>query len=238
MNKKIQKIIAIFLLCILTSFNVAWAEEAINVTPQKEPLKDSVELSRIKKVIPKDEILKLKFAQKFNANKAVVGDKVNFVLAEDLISNDGKVFLPKETLFIGVVEKQIKSKSFNRNARILLTIKQVKLPSGELVSISARVNKKKGELKSPVIANLPKLMFEAVAILGAGMIAATVVIIAAVSTIATGGLAGIVMIAPVMAVTASLGVVICTASKGVNYKASPGKPIQFVLQDDMEIYLN
>lgn len=234
MKKNIKKIIASFLLCILASFNVAFASESINAPVQKEPLKDSVEIAKVKFIIPKDSMIKLAFAQKFNANKVAVGDKVNFVLPEDLVAENGKVLLPKGTNFIGIVEKQVKSKSFNRNARAFVIIKQVQLPSGELKDISAKIARKNGELKSPFIANLPKLILEAGVIAGVGMTAAAIVIAYTLASIFSGGIGAIVLLAPVTAATAGLGVIVCTTSKGINYKASAGKIIPFILQNDLE----
>jgi len=233
-----QKIVATFLLFVMATFNAAFAQETINAPEQNMPLKDSVEISKVKVIIPKNSKINLAFAQKFNANKAQVGDKVNFILSENLLSNDGKIALPKGTEFIGVVENQVKAKSFNRNARALIVIKQAKLPSGEMINLNANVNKKKGELKSPFYANLPKLILEVGVVAGIGMAAMAIVIGYAIASVFTGGIAAIALLPVVTGAAAGLGVIVCTTSKGVNYKASAGKVIPFVLQNDLELYLN
>ncbi len=238
MKKTFQKVTATFLLFVMATFNSAFTQEAISVPEQNMPLKDSIEISKVKVIIPKNSQMKLAFAQKFNANKAQVGDKVDFVLSENLLSSDGKIALQKGTEFIGVVENQVKAKSFNRNARALVVIKQVKLPSGQTINLSANVDKKKGELKSPAYANLPKIILELGVIAGAAMVAMAAVVAYAVGTVFTGGIAAVALFPVITGTAAGLGVLICTVNKGVNYKASPGKTVTFILQNDLELYLN
>lgn len=194
----------------------------------KKTVINTVNIKEDKVIISKGNVIKIAFADTFSTKTAKVGDKVTFVLQEDLKTVEGRVLLPAGTQFIAAVTELTPSKAWNRNAKVVLSINEIALMDGTTGTIEARVSDEAGILKRSGWAATGKAALWTVGLfgVGAGIGAA---IGAAASAVGTGCLAiG-------MPVGGGLGLIIGSASKGLNYNAKPGKEIFVKLTQDLEI---
>lgn len=189
---------------------------------------NTVNIKEDKVVISKGNVIKIAFADEFSTKTAKVGDKVTFVLQEDLKTVEGRALLPAGTQFIATVTELTPTKVWNRNAKVILSLNEIALTDGTTGTIEARVSEDAGILKRSGWAATGKAALWTVGLfgVGAGIGAA---IGAAASAVGTGCLAiG-------MPVGGGLGLIIGSASKGLNYNAKPGKEIYIKLTQDLEI---
>lgn len=189
---------------------------------------NTVNITDKKATIAQGNVIKIAFAQSFSTKTAKVGDKVTFVLKEDLKTEEARVLLPAGTKIIATVQEVIPTKVWNRNAQVLLSLGEIVLPDGTTGNISAKVHSKNAMLKRSAWAATGKAALWTVGLfgVGAGIGAA---IGAAASAVGTGCLAiG-------MPVGGGLGVIIGSASKGLNYNAKAGKTIYIELTQDLDI---
>ncbi len=250
MKKELRKFCALFLLASFISINnfslsacaetTAPANEIkpvsqIQIKSQVEhlPSYDKTEINTVnitskKATISQGNVIKIAFAQSFSSKTAKVGDKVDFILKEDLKTEEGRVLLPATTKIIATVKEVIPTKIWNRNAQVLLSIGDIVLPDGTTGTISAQVHSKNATLKRSSWAAVGKASLWTVGLfgIGAGVGAA---IGAAADAVGTGCLAiG-------MPVGGGLGLILGSVTKGLNYKAKPGKTIYIELTQDLDI---
>ncbi len=181
-----------------------------------------------KATIKKGNILKITFAEHFSTKTAKIGDKVRFILKEDLKTAESRVLLPEGTQIIATVTDVTPTKIWNRNAKVLLSLGDVELPNGTKGTIAAKVHAKEAVLKKSSWAAVGKASLWTVGLfgIGAGIGAA---IGAAADAVGTGCLAiG-------MPVGGGLGLIIGSMTKGLNYNAKPGKTIYIELTEDLDI---
>ena len=153
-----KRLLSLFLLMSMVSFCPAFAEVTVgsDKTPQPviEHLKDGkgqIDVVRVfndKIVLSEGVIFNIAFAQEFTTKGLKVDDKVNFIIKEQLQTKEGRLILPAETQIIATVKSLEPKKSFNRNAKLLLSMGEIVLPNGQTGTISASVNKKNGILFS------------------------------------------------------------------------------------------
>lgn len=237
-----KKVFSTLLLTSLLSFNMAafadinLATEQAKSTPQPviEHLKNgkgqikTVRIFEDKAVLVKGNIIKIAFAQDFTTKGIKVGDKVNFVLKENLETKEGRIILPAGTQIIATAKEFEAAKSFNRNAKLLLEIGDLVLPNGQTGTISAQVNAKNGILKRSGWNIFAKISEWTVGLLGVGA--------GAGAAIAAGsGAVGVGCLAIGLPIGAGVGLITGVVTPGINYRAKAGKEISIVLVDDLDI---
>ncbi len=255
MKKDWKKINATLLLCAFISFNnlscTALAQEQVqqpaaesqsqntiykgSVQSTIEHLPnyrkteiDTVNISANKATINKGNVIKIAFAQHFSTKTAKKGDRITFVLKESLKTIENRVLLPEGTKIIGTVEEVIPSKIWNRNAQALISLNDVILPDGTTGTLSAKVHAKNAMLKRSGWAATGKAALWTVGLFGVGA-GVGAAIGAAASAVGTGCLAiG-------MPVGGGVGLITGSLTKGLNYKAKPGKTIYIELTEDLDI---
>lgn len=248
MNIVWKKLCAYALTVSIVTFNFAPAVSADVNTAQKENASfqikvqsniehlpnyrktgiDTVNVKTDKATIAKGNVIKIAFAEKFSTKTAKQGDKVTFVLKKDLRTKEERVLLPEGTKFIATVQEVHPTKVWNRNAAAALSLGEIILPDGTQGSIEAQVSTKNGALKRSGWAATGKAALWTVGLfgVGAGIGAA---IGAAASAVGVGCLAiG-------MPVGGGLGLIVGSATKGLNYNAKPGKTIYIELTQDLDI---
>lgn len=189
---------------------------------------DTVNVRADKATIAKGNVIKIAFAERFSTKTAKPGDKVTFVLKEDLKTKEERVLLPSGTKFIATVQEVNPSKVWNKNASAVLSLGEVLLPDGTQGSIEAQVSTKNGKLKRSGWAATGKAALWTVGLFGAGA-GIGAAIGAAASAVGVGCLAiG-------MPVGGGLGLIAGSATKGLNYNAKPGKTIYIELTQDLDI---
>lgn len=198
---------------------------------QKNKYLNTVRIQDNKAVITQGNILKIKFAQEFSSKTAKTGDKVIFILDEDLMTQESTKLFPSGTQIIATVQGVEPPAMWNKNAKVLLSLGEIKLPNGQSGTINARIYSKDSTLKRSGWATFGKISGLTVGGfgLGAGVGAGIGAIAHAV---------GIGCFAIGMPVGGGLGLIIGAVTPGVQYKVKPGKTIQVQLTQDLQIHLN
>ena len=80
-----------------------------------------------KATIKKGNILKITFAEHFSTKTAKIGDKVRFILKEDLKTAENRILLPEGTQIIATVTDITPTKIWNRNVYLCINLKSLKL---------------------------------------------------------------------------------------------------------------
>lgn len=249
MKKDFKRIVASFILASFISLNSLTLSVAANdeipqapsqvfrggVQASTEHLPDyrktdvnTVYISEEKATISRGNVLKIAFAQKFSTKTAKSGDAIEFVLKKDLKTKENRTLLPEGTKITGTVQEVKPVAKWNRNATALLKLDTVVLPNGQSGSISARLKTKNAVLKKSAIAATGKAAIWTVGLFGVGAGLG-----AAIGAIA--GTAGTGCLVFGMPIGGGLGLIIGSATKGLNYNAKPGKTIYIELSQDLDI---
>lgn len=204
------------------------ATEHLNVS-KKAPV-NTVTVTNFRKVICEKNLLAVAFESKFNSKCAHCGDVVNFVIPQNLYTNEGTLVLPGCTKLVAEVINLQKPKWFNKNARVGLNFKCLILPDGRVMPISARPFTKDCQLKEGPWMTTGKIVLSTVTfgIIGAGA-GIGFGFIPSPTKLGVGLAAGI---------PAGCGVGLLTAliSKGLQYKAKAGEQILIILTCDTSVY--
>ena len=111
----------------------------ISATPNKN-LAGSVISSRLKTVrVRKGTILRLRLLQVVNTTTVREGEAFNATLDEALYGTEGRVLLPKGSVFRGRVVEVLPNKFFGRGASFRLDFDHVTLPNGEVQPVALQV---------------------------------------------------------------------------------------------------
>lgn len=237
-----KKLLSTLMLCSLVSVNTAAFAE-INLaadqakTPEQpviETLKNGkgeVNIVRVfedKVVLVKGNVIKIAFAQEFTTKGLKEGDKVNFILKENLQTKQGRLVLPIGTQIIATAVKIESAQSFNRNAKVLLSMGDLVLPNGQTGTLSAQVNSKNGMLKRSGWNIFAKISEWTVGLLGVGA--------GAGAAIAAGsGAVGVGCLAIGLPIGAGVGLIVGAVTPGINYHVKAGKEIPVVIAEDLDI---
>jgi len=239
-----KKLLSTLMLLSLVSVNsAAFAEinaaadkSSFQPQPVIENLKNSksevntVRIFEDKVVLVKGNVIKIAFAQEFTTKGLKEGDKVNFVLKDNLQTKQGTLLLPAGTQIIANTEKIEPAKSFNRNAKVLLSMGDLILPNGQKGTISAQVKSKNGMLKRSGWNIFAKISEWTVGLLGVGA--------GAGAAIAAGsGAVGIGCLAIGLPIGAGVGLIVGSTTPGINYHVKAGKEIPVLLTEDLDIIL-
>ncbi len=211
--KKFMSLFLLLALCIMNTLPVfAEVEQKVYVH----------NLNGVEK-IESNSVIKLAFAQDFNVNESEVGQRIKFVLTEQITDSDNTV-LPQGTRFIGHVMSKENSKFGFRRARANVVIDRLILPSGKEYIIYTEAQK--GDLVAPAALNAAKGVGMTTAAAGVCVFGAMAI---AIECLSIGGM----ILAPYTG--AAVGGAIALSSKGLNCKAKSGTPFVIVLKHPIEM---
>lgn len=196
---------------------------------KKAPV-NTVSITNLRKVICENNVLAISFECKFFSKTAHAGDVVNFVLKENLYTDEGTLLLPANTKFVAEVIKIESPKWFNKNARVNLAFRNIVLPDCRVIPFCAKPFTKDGKLKEGPWMTAGKLTLSTLTmgILGAG----AGVGFAFIPNPAKIG-AGLAIGIPV---GCGVGLATGLITKGLHYKAKSGEQIFIILTTDTSIY--
>lgn len=234
-----KKFIASLMTFCLLGINVSALAESCNCTERvisqehfcinkKAPV-NTVTVTNYRKIICKKNVIAIAFECKFCSKKACAGDVINFVIPQNLYTEEGTLVLPACSKVVGEIIKMQQPKWFNKNARVTLIFRCIILPDGRIMPINARPFTKDCTLKEGPWMTTGKIVLSTVTfgILGAGA-GAGFGFIPSPTKIGVGLAAGI---------PAGCGVGLLTAliSKGLHYKTKAGEQIYIIFMEDASI---
>lgn len=204
------------------------AVEHLNV--HKKSPNNTVNITNMRKVICENNVLLIEFDSKYFSKKSCAGDIVNFVIDQDLYTEEGTLVLPACTKLVAQVINIQNPKWFNKHARVDLQFKNVVMPDGRVFPICAKPFTKDGKLKEGpwMTAGNLALCTLTFGVLGAG----AGVGFAFIPTPAKIG-AGLAIGIPV---GCAVGLATGLITPGLHYKAKQGEQIFIILTDDASIY--
>ena len=196
----------------------------------KKAPKNTVTITNCRKIICAKNVIAVVFDCKFSSKCARAGDVVNFVIPQNLYTEEGTLVLPACTKVVAELIKVQQPKWFNKNARVTPLFKCVILPDGRVMPINARPFTKDCTLKEGPWMTTGKIVLSTVTfgILGAGA-GAGFGFIPSPTRIGTGLAAGI-------PTGCGIGLLTALISKGLHYKAKAGEEIFIIFTDDASIY--
>ena len=199
------------------------AVEHLNVS-KKAPV-NTVNITTTKNIINKDNLLEVEFSEKYWSKLSKTGEYVHFDVAENIYTKEGTLVLPEGTKLIAEVTEIIKPKVFNKNARVKFNFRQIILPSGQTVNISA-IPYKDGYLKEGPWMTTGKLAAWTVGlgIIGAGA-GTGFAFIPAKAALGTGFAIGI-------PVGCGVGLITGLVTPGLHYRAKCGEDVLIILNND------
>jgi len=202
------------------------AVEHLNVS-KKAPV-NTVNITTTKNIISKDNLLEVEFSEKYWSKLSKTGEYVHFDVAENIYTKEGTLVLPEGTKLIAEVTEIIKPKVFNKNARVKFNFRQIILPSGQTVNISA-IPYKDGYLKEGPWMTTGKLAAWTVGlgIVGAGA-GTGFAFIPAKAALGTGFAIGI-------PVGCGVGLITGLVTPGLHYRAKRGEDVLILLNNDTAI---
>ncbi|MBR1908646.1 S-layer homology domain-containing protein [bacterium] len=202
------------------------AVEHLNVS-KKAPV-NTVNVTNIRNIICKNNLLEVEFSERYWSKLSKTGEYVHFDVEQNIYTQEGTLVLPEGTKLIAEVTEIIPPKKFNKNARVKFNFRQIILPSGQTINISA-VPYKDGYLKEGPWMTTGKL---AAWTLGLGIIGAGAgtgfAFIPAKAAIGTGLAIGI-------PVGCGVGLVTGLVTPGLHYRAKCGENVLILLNDDTSI---
>ncbi len=98
-------------------------DEILEVSPKA--LDNAVKSYNVKMVVQPYNLAPVHFGADFNSYKAAIGDKVEFISEEDLVTNQGTLVYPKGTTIVGTVIQKEKSKWLDREHKCTLDIAKI-----------------------------------------------------------------------------------------------------------------
>ncbi|GBF23031.1 S-layer homology domain [Candidatus Gastranaerophilus sp. (ex Termes propinquus)] len=107
-----------------------------------------VEIWNIKLLVEAGNVFPAKFESNINSKSqsTKVGDLVNFVVVDDIYTNENTLVIPAQTRFDASVVKIEKTKWKEKNSKALLTLNKAKLPDGTVIPVAAVPLTKSGKL--------------------------------------------------------------------------------------------
>lgn len=195
---------------------------------KKAPV-NTVVITNYRKILCANNILEIFFECKFNSKCANTGDVINFVIPQNLYTQEGTLVLPCGTKIVAEITQLQKPKWFNKNARVTLTFRCIVLPDGRVMPLCAKVFTKDGTLKEGPWMTTGKIVLCTVTlgIIGAGA-GAGFGFIPSPTHIGVGLAAGI-------PTGCGVGLLTALISKGLQYKAKAGERVYIILNTDTSI---
>ena len=195
----------------------------------KDAPNNKVQITNLRKVIQKANVLVVAFDEKFFSKRHSAGDIVNFVVPEALYTDEGTQLLPKDTKIVAEVTRIEKPRKFNKNARVHLIFKSIVTPDGQCYEMCGRPFTKDHTLKEGPWMTFWKLFLSTVSmgIIGAGA-GTGFAFIPNPAKLGVGFAVGI-------PVGCSVGLVLGLLTPGLHYKAKKGEQVMVILIDDTSI---
>ncbi len=191
---------------------------------------NEVQVTNLRKIIMKDNVLRIAFDQKYWSKKSHVGDCVNFVFKEGVYTTEGTLVIPANTYITGEVISLQKPKWFNKNARVGVKFRTMVLPSGKTYAIDADPFTKDRKLKEGPWMTFGKVLSWTVGLgavgTGAGIGFGFIPNPAKLGT-------GVAIGTPI---GCSVGLVLGLVTPGLHYKAKKGENILIILNDDTSVW--
>lgn len=202
--------------------------EHLNVS--KKALNNVVTITDMRKIVGEKNLLAVAFDAKFNSKTHQSGDIINFVVPQNLYTVEGTLVFPANTKMVAEIINIQSPKWFNKNARVDLLFRNIVLPDGRVMEMSAKPFTKDGLLKEGPWSTAGKLTLSTLTmgIVGAGA-GVGFSFIAKPAAIGTGLAIGI-------PVGCTVGLVVGLVTKGLHYKTKAGEKILIELTRDASVY--
>ena len=202
--------------------------EHLNVT-DKAPC-NAVTVTNLRKIILKDNVLRIAFDEKYWSKKSQAGDIVQFVFKEGVYTEEGTLVIPQGSGLTAEVTHIQKPKWFNKNARVSMKFRELTLPNGKAYAIDADPFTKDGTLKEGPWMTFAKVLGWTVGLgaigTGAGVGFAFIPNPAVIGR-------GIAIGTPI---GCGVGLLLGFVTPGLHYKAKCGENILIILNEDTSIY--
>ena len=204
--------------------------EHLNVT-EKAPC-NAVTITNLRKIILKDNVLRISFDEKYWSKKSNAGDIVHFVFKDGVYTEEGSLVIPQDSCLVAEVTNIQKPKWMNKNARVSMKFRQIVLPDGKTYNIDADPFTKDRTLKEGPWMTFAKVLGWTVGLgavgTGAGVGFAFIPNPAKIGT-------GIAIGTPI---GCGVGLVLGLVTPGLHYKAKKCEDVLIILNDDTSIYNN
>ncbi len=196
---------------------------------KKAPV-NTVTITNYRKIICAKNVIAVVFDCKFYSKCARAGDVVNFVIPQNLYTEEGTLILPACTKVVAELIKVQQPKWFNKNARVTPLFKCIILPDGRVMPINARPFTKDCVLMEGPWMTAGKIVLSTVTfgIIGAGA-GVGFGFIPSPTKIGVGLAAGI-------PTGCGVGLLTALISKGLHYKAKAGEQVFIIFNCDASIY--
>lgn len=202
--------------------------EHLNVS-EKAP-SNEVTVTNLRKIVLKNNVLSIAYDEKFFSKKAKAGDMVNFVVEQNVYTEEGTLVIPAKTKFVAEVLKIQNPKWFNKNARVQMKFRNMVAPDGKTYAIDANPFTKDGLLKEGPWMTTGKLVASTLTmgIVGAGA-GVGFAFIPTPAKIGTGLAIGI-------PVGCTVGLATGLVTPGLHYKTKVGEKLLIILQNDASFW--
>lgn len=191
---------------------------------------NAVTITNLRKIILKENVLKISYNERYWSKKSNVGDIVNFVFKDGVYTEEGTLVIPQGSTLKAEVTNIKKPRWFNKNARVSMKFRELALPDGKTYAIDADPFTKDGTLKEGPWMTFAKIMGWTVGLgaigTGAGIGFAFIPNPAALGT-------GVAIGTPI---GCSVGLVLGLVTPGLHYRTKVGENILIILNDDTSIY--
>lgn len=190
---------------------------------------NTVTITNYRRIICAKNVLAVVFDTCFSSKCAKAGDTINFLIPENLYTQEGTLVLPANTRLVAEIIQLQRPKWFNKNARVTLLFRCIVLPDCRVLPLCARPFTKDCTLKEGPWMTTGKIVLSTVTfgIIGAG-VGAGFGFIPSPTQIGVGLAAGI----PTGLGVGLLGALV---TKGLQYKAKCGEQIFIILTEDASI---
>ena len=202
-------------------------EEHLNVT-DKAPC-NVVTVTNLRKIIMKDNVLRIAFDQKYWSKKSHAGDIVQFVFKDGVYTQEGTLVIPQGSCLTCEVINIQKPRWFNKNARVSVKFRELTVAGGKTYAIDADPFTKDRTLKEGPWMTFAKVLGWTVG-LGAIGTGAGVGFSFIPSPAVIGH--GIAIGTPI---GCGVGLILGFVTPGLHYKAKKGENILIILNDDTSI---
>lgn len=200
-----------------------------HLTMVKKAPNHDVTITNLRNIILEGNVLEIAFNEQFKSKLHAAGDAVTFTNPEDIVTDEGTVLIPANSVFSGKVLDIKDPQWFNKNARVYVQIDKVTTPCGKTVALNAKPFSKDYSLKEGPWMTAGKVALYTVggAAIGTGA-GVGFSFIPSPDKIGTG-------IAIGTPVGAGIGLVTGLVTPGLNYSAKQGEEVRVILLEDASI---
>ncbi len=190
---------------------------------------NKVIITNLRNILCKGDVLALAFECKFWSDKSKAGDRVNFLVPENIYTQEGTLIIPACSKVVATVIKIEKQRFPNKNARVHLKFDCLILPDGSTIAMYAKPFTKDGTLKEGPWMTAGKLTAST---LGLGIAGAGAGVgfsfIPNPAKIGTGLAIGI-------PIGCTVGLITGLVTPGLKYHAKQGEIIKIILCDNLAV---